>query len=141
MYQFRHGDLLIECVASIPASATERKNGVLALGETTGHAHVLQTGRLMPAVPTPNRWVDDDGTPVDEVAMVRPAPGYELTAPARGNLVLETQDGEVYLSITEDGAIVTHEEHHAIALPKGEFRVTYQQEYRPFDQAAARVAD
>jgi len=35
---YRHGDLLLEH-GNIPAEATIRKNGILAYGEATGHAH------------------------------------------------------------------------------------------------------
>lgn len=40
--QYRHGDLLITCVAALPEGAKRVKTKVLAEGEATGHAHRLE---------------------------------------------------------------------------------------------------
>ena len=43
---YRHGDLLIKTLDKIPSNAKVVSNGklnVLALGEVTGHRHVLET--------------------------------------------------------------------------------------------------
>lgn len=40
---WRQGDVLIRAISSLPATkATIRKNGVLAYGEVTGHAHKVE---------------------------------------------------------------------------------------------------
>lgn len=40
--QFRHGDLLIEKVNSIPESLNKQKDTTLAYGEVTGHHHTIE---------------------------------------------------------------------------------------------------
>jgi hypothetical protein len=42
---FRQGDLLFVRCDSIPDGAVEVADGIIARGETTGHAHRLQIGR------------------------------------------------------------------------------------------------
>ncbi len=39
MQLYRHGDVLIGSVETVPADVTPRKNLVLAYGEVTGHSH------------------------------------------------------------------------------------------------------
>ena len=39
---WRHGDVLVAAVNSIPAAARKRPNGVLAHGELTGHSHRIE---------------------------------------------------------------------------------------------------
>jgi hypothetical protein len=39
---WRHGDVFIAAVDSIPARAIARPNGVLAYGEATGHSHRIE---------------------------------------------------------------------------------------------------
>src|SRR5580765_2121291 len=38
-FMYRHGDVIILPVSSIPADATRRPSAVLARGEATGHSH------------------------------------------------------------------------------------------------------
>ncbi len=45
--QYRHGDLLIESVNSIPEKAKERNTNIILDGEVTGHAHRLIGGAVM----------------------------------------------------------------------------------------------
>ncbi len=139
MYQFRHGDLLIESVKEIPASATERKNRQHAVNGFVGYRTPEGVVR---------RFLETFGLASPQ-PVYRPVSGAvlaegEATGHAHviaGGVVLETKDGEVYLRITEDGAVVAHEEHAVVELPKGEFRVSYQREFDPFEQAARQVAD
>lgn len=42
---YRQGDLLFVPIAAIPAVATPVRDGVIARGEVTGHAHRLQISR------------------------------------------------------------------------------------------------
>jgi hypothetical protein len=44
--------------------------------------------------------------------------------------VLEINDG-LYLSVTEEGVSIVHEEHDPIALPAGDYEVVGQREYSP----------
>jgi hypothetical protein len=39
-----------------------------------------------------------------------------------------------YLRVEEDGAALTHEEHAAIELPKGDYRVVIQREFDPKEE-------
>lgn len=41
---YRHGDVLLIPVATIPKQATKQKNLVLAEGEVTGHSHQITEG-------------------------------------------------------------------------------------------------
>lgn len=49
MKQYRHGDLLIQQVESIPQGAKRKKGRTLAEGEATGHHHTLDNGTLYEA--------------------------------------------------------------------------------------------
>jgi hypothetical protein len=89
MRQYRHGDLLIVEVASIPAPATASDDHVLAYGEVTGHAHRLDAGA----------WL------------------FQL--------------GETLYFRVPSEARLTHEEHHTITLPAGDYQVVRQREYSP----------
>lgn len=48
-------------------------------------------------------------------------------------------DTERFLRVTAETATLIHEEHHAIELPRGEYRVWIQREYSP--EAIRRVID
>lgn len=95
---WRHGDLLIEKVATIPATAKDTETSILAEGEVTGHAHRLTGATVL---------VDGD---------------------------------DRYFEVAE-AATLTHEEHARIDFTPGLYRVTYQREYDPYEEAARRVAD
>ena len=58
-----------------------------------------------------------------------------------GATVLEDDKGLTYVRVTEEGAVVTHEEHAPITLPPGEYEVVRQREFDPFEQATRKVAD
>lgn len=51
--QFRHGDLLLEKVDSLPKGLKIKKDNVLLEGEITGHAHRVKTGAKV--------WQDKNG--------------------------------------------------------------------------------
>ncbi|NMP21877.1 hypothetical protein [Sulfobacillus harzensis] len=55
-------------------------------------------------------------------------------------LLYEAEDGTVYIRAPQDTAI-THEEHGTIPLPAGLYRVSYQREYAPYEQAVRQVLD
>jgi len=102
MHQYRQGDILIEGVADIPASAIPRESAsrlILAEGEATGHAHTIAASKA--------RLLDDAGA--------------------------------TYLEVQEAMAMLTHDEHSTIELPRGNYRITRQREYTP--EAPRQVAD
>lgn len=49
-------------------------------------------------------------------------------------------DLDTFLDVP-NGGTVTHEEHNAITLPPGTYRVTRQREWDPYEQAARAVQD
>ena len=53
MKTYRHGDLLLVQVASIPTPAKRQKGHILAHGEATGHAHRLEGSGTL--------WMTPDG--------------------------------------------------------------------------------
>ncbi len=53
--------------------------------------------------------------------------------------LFEEKDGQLYLKISGTDAELRHEEHGAIAIPPGTYRVVRQVEYTP--QEIRRVAD
>jgi hypothetical protein len=91
-FHIRQGDVLLVAVDEIPADATlvAREGGrvVLALGEATGHAHVIRSV---------------------------------------GTALLKRED-QRYIRASAP-AILDHEEHAAIEIPPGNYRVVIQREY------------
>ncbi len=89
---YRHGDVLIGRINSLPVGAQKRVGATLAHGELTGHSHRIQQSH------TVQLWV-------------------------HGN--------DLFLEVKEPSAKLVHEEHQAIELPQGLYRVWRQREYRP----------
>ena len=56
-----------------------------------------------------------------------------------GDATLYEHEGTLFLRVVSNTAVLTHEEHGPITLPKGTFRVTIQREYTP--EGWNRVAD
>ncbi len=56
-----------------------------------------------------------------------------------GKAELYEKDGTLYLRVFSDTATLTHEEHHAISVPQGNWVVRIQREYEP--QSWRYVAD
>lgn len=110
----RQGDvLLIATDEVVPQAATRVKRNrgrlVLAEGEATGHAHTIAT---------------------------RGVELYDL--PATGDLPA-VDALAVRLLVAETEAVLTHQEHAAITIPPGTYRVIRQREYAP--DAIRNVAD
>ncbi|MFN6569800.1 hypothetical protein A6770_16515 [Nostoc minutum NIES-26] len=89
---YRHGDVLIERIASIPDGAQKRVGATLAHGEVTGHSHRIQQPNAV------QLWV---------------------------------HGSELFLEVKQAGTTLVHEEHRAIELAQGLYRVWRQREYRP----------
>ncbi len=58
---------------------------------------------------------------------------------SEGEAELSEKDGTLYLRVLSETALLTHEEHHAIAIPQGNWMVKIQREYEP--QGWRYVAD
>jgi hypothetical protein len=89
---YRHGDVLIEEVESLPEVREKLSHTILAHGEVTGHCH-----------------------------RVKEPDAADLYSTSEG----------FYLHVCGDSATVTHEEHTAITLTSGYYRVWRQREYSP----------
>ncbi|MHC5723585.1 MAG: hypothetical protein ACYTXY_05395 [Nostoc sp.] len=89
---YRHGDVLIRRIASLPVRVQRRVGATLAHGEITGHSHRIEQSNAV------QLWV-------------------------HGN--------DLFLEVKEASATLVHEEHRAIELPQGLYRVWKQREYRP----------
>ena len=98
---FRQGDLLFIRTDVRKLSGKKIRNGVLARGEVTGHAH--------------------------RVADLAAAEAYEM-------------DNGVFLSVSDQGVSIVHEEHKPVTLPAGLWEVRRQREYEP-KEPPRRVAD
>ncbi len=112
---YRQGDVLIERIVRIPATAAPQKPSkriILAHGEATGHHHALETDDRV------GWWK------AGEIATTNQKPS--------------TLAGELFVSLPARG-VVTHQEHSAIQLPAGIYRITRQREYSP--KAIRNVAD
>lgn len=48
-----------------------------------------------------------------------------------GQAELYEKDGTLYLKVLPETATLTHEEHQAIAIPKGTWMIRIQREYEP----------
>lgn len=120
---YAQGDLLIIPVKDFPKDTkdvTPKGRVVLALGETTGHAHAFYDGgvTLLRRPTTDTAMLEQNSIPMETVEQ-----WIEI---ARGK-------GE------KPGAVLKHEEHAPIELPPGRYRVVRQREYDP--QQDRYVAD
>lgn len=115
---YAQGDLLIIPIKDFPKDAknvTPKGRVVLALGETTGHAHAFYDGG---------------------VTLLR-RPSTNRDALEQNSIPMETV--EQWIEIARDKAVLKHEEHAPIELPKGKYRVVRQREFDPVQ--ARYVAD
>ena len=100
---WRHGDVMIAVVGSIPEAAPRRPAPILARGEATGHSHRISDAR---------------------------------TAEVFDDPASRTQG---FLRVTADTAVLIHDEHATILLPRGTYRFWQQREYTP--EAIRTIAD
>lgn len=97
---YRHGDVLVQQVPSLPTRIHKRAGTVLAHGELTGHSHRIED-------------------------------------PA--SVQFWRAGGETYFEVLAEHALLIHEEHGPIRLPKGIYHTWMQREYTP--RAIVRVRD
>lgn len=64
---------------------------------------------------------------------------HRLTDASDGLLV--EIEGQLYLSVGARGATIRHEEHQAIEIPEGDYRIGRVLEYSHFDEEARAVRD
>ena len=60
---------------------------------------------------------------------------------ATGDAVITEHEGTLYLSVGDKGTTITHEEHKAITLPEGKYRIGYVQEFDYDKQEKQNVRD
>lgn len=109
---FRQGDVLLVEVKSMPCDAkdiTPKDRIVLAYGEVTGHAHAI--------------YPEVTEHPI-KMLFAGAEPKKEIKAK------LWDAGAERFLQVMEKTAL-RHEEHSAITLEKGIYRVVRQREYDP----------
>lgn len=102
MKAYRHGDLLLVQVETIPSEAKKRDgivNNILLEGEATGHMH-----RAIGAIS-----IFDS-----------PNESQEST-----NYLLG------FLEVGDEGATLVHQEHKTLEIPKGNYKFMQQREYDP----------
>lgn len=121
---YRQGDVIIERIDEIPSTAQRMKPKrgqriVLAYGEATGHHHSIDIR-------------DADWWRASSDAAKAPPPAGPQ-GPVNG------PDLDVQFLDVKTSATVTHQEHAAIVLPAGKYRVIQQKEYSP--EEIRRVAD
>lgn len=105
---YAQGDLLIIPVEGFPRDAkdvTPEGRVVLALGETTGHAHAFYDGGVTLLRRPNTRGLDQNEIPMETV--------------------------EQWIEVAREKAVLKHEEHAPIELPKGKYRVVRQREFDP----------
>lgn len=101
------------------AEVNSKEGIIVAAGEATGHHHRVRTRgtRLY------------DLSPARRMRMK--APDRQRVSAAANRLNTDT-----VLSVPKGGATITHEEHAALEIPEGDFKVVIAREYVP--QAAPR---
>jgi hypothetical protein len=110
---YRQGDILFIRIARLPkGNRKTRTNGVVALGEVTGHSHALATEDL------------------ETSAVLEIGDGLYVRVSPNGVAI----DGS-------PGARIVHEEHAAILLPPGNYEVRQQRERDFFSEAVRPVLD
>ena len=63
---------------------------------------------------------------------------HEITS---GEAELYEHEGTLFLSVKSEKAVLTHEEHHAVEIPKGDYKIGIVREYDHLLEETRRVAD
>ena len=66
------------------------------------------------------------------------ATGHAHRACEQGTVM---EDGDAIFLHTDQGTTITHEEHHPVAVPTGEYAIDIVREYDHFAEEARRVVD
>lgn len=102
---YRQGDVLFVKISSFPKKEVKKlTHRIIAEGEMTGHKHEIleDTAVLFEESTLPNPYANDN----------------------------QLADSIKYLEAIDDSKVI-HNEHGAILLPKGKYRIVIQREYSP----------
>lgn len=58
-----------------------------------------------------------------------------------GDATLYSDNGTLYLHVESEKAVVTHEEHHAVTIPHGDYQIGIVKEYDHFLEEVREVKD
>jgi hypothetical protein len=121
--------------------ARDKGRVILAYGEQTGHAHALvdPNVELFERPGSGERWlVIHPAEPTLRTIRIKPdyVPPCEVV---EGPVRLADHAGLVQIVVRTGGAVLQHEEHSAIVLDPGTYRLPGQREYAP--EAIRNVAD
>ncbi len=85
---YRHGDILIKEIKELPKNLKEQKNGILALGEVTGHSHELEGGKYRVLVDDSNKKFLE----IMEATMLKHQEHKTISiAPAKYEIIIERE--------------------------------------------------
>lgn len=117
MTQFWQGDLLLISIDRIPRGAKKNPDNIIALGEATNHAHILNGGQTAIYTFNEHFWNKD----------------------AIPTILIEVKKSTTLRHIN----IVTKEQadHAPVELPPGIYKVIRQVEMNPFDRKMHLVLD
>lgn len=59
----------------------------------------------------------------------------------RGEAELYDHEGTLFLRVKSDEAILTHQEHDTLTIPKGDYKINIVREYDHFAEEARKVQD
>ena len=59
----------------------------------------------------------------------------------KGEAELYEHEGTLFLKVLSDEAELTHQEHHTVVLPKGDYEIGIVKEYSHFDEEVRKVKD
>lgn len=137
MTMYRQGDVLIVRVADLPVS-TPVKSGkrgvVLAEGEVTGHAHrIASRSAKLYRTEESARYLRVMGPAPREVMRVVPAHRADISIAHDGSDMIDVPERIVVDLVAEPGTAVKleHEEHVAVEILPGVYRITIHTEYVP----------
>ena len=109
---YRHGDVDLRPVPTIPKEARLIQTKTVAYGEVTGHHHTFN-GQVLVYEPTEKETINVDG---EQIAIQK------------------------YIEVKET-AQLEHQEHETIQVEKGTYAILQEREWNPFDQQIRRVLD
>ena len=117
MTQFWQGDLLLQSVDRIPRGAKKNPDNIIALGEATNHAHILDGGQTAIYTFNESFW-NKDAIPTIFIEVKK------LTTLRHINIVTKEQA-----------------DHAPVELLPGIYKVIRQVEMNPFDRKMHLVLD
>lgn len=116
---FRQGDVLLIPVSEIPEGFKSRKDKkvILAYGEVSGHHHRFDCGTV--------------------TAFYKEGDDFTM---AGGTALRGSRTDVEFISVPSAGASLVHEEHDAISVGEGSYKIIRQREYDMME-GVRRVAD